>query len=59
MNRPRVPAFRDDEFAAMNARLDVAVLDQDAWEDATDQSGIDRTMLALSPRQFSTLDWVD
>ena len=59
MNRPHVPAFREDEFVVMNARLDAIVLDQDAWEDATDQSGIDREMLGLSPWRPSILDWTE
>ena len=59
MNRPRVPDSREDELAAMNAKLDATILDQDAWEDATDQLGVDRELLGLSQWRSSMLDWVE
>jgi hypothetical protein len=37
MNRPHVLDSSEAELAILNAKLDAAVLDEDTWEDATDE----------------------
>jgi len=59
MNRPRVLELGEKELAILNANVDVFVLDEDAWEDATDEAGVDREMLCHSQWRSSTLDSVD
>ena len=59
MNRPRVLVSSEEEFAILNANLDASVLDEDAWDDATDETGVDREMLCHSQWRSSTLDSVD
>ena len=59
MNRPHVLDSREEELAILNAKLDAYVLDEDTWEDATDETGIDREMLCHSQWRSSTLDPVD
>ena len=59
MNRPHVLDSREEELAILNAKLDAYVLDEDTWEDATDETGIDREMFRHSQRRSSTLDSVD
>ena len=59
MNRPHVLDSREEELAILNAKLDAYVLDEDTWEDATDETGIDREMLCRSQWRSSTLDSVD
>jgi hypothetical protein len=59
MNRPHVLDSREEELATMNAKLDASVLDEDTWEDATDETGIDREMLCHSQWRSSMLDSVD
>jgi hypothetical protein len=57
MNRP--PVFSEKELAILNANVDASVLDEDAWEDATDESGVDREMLCHSQWCSSRFDSVD
>ncbi len=45
MNPAHALDFGEKELAILNARLDASVLDEDAWEDATDESGLDREVL--------------
>ncbi len=59
MNRPRVLVSSEEELAILNANLDASVLDEDAWDDATDETGVDREMLCHSQWRSSTLDSVD
>jgi hypothetical protein len=59
MNRPHVLDSSEEELAILNAKLDASVLDEDTWEDATDETGIDREMLCHSQWRSSTLDSVD
>jgi len=59
MNRPRVLVSSEEEFAILNANVDASVLDEDAWDDATDETGVDREMLCHSQWRSSTLDLVD
>jgi hypothetical protein len=59
MNRPRVFDSSEEELAILNAKLDAYVLDEDTWEDATDETGVDREMLCRSQWRSSTLDSVD
>ena len=59
MNRPHVLDSREEELAILNAKLDASVLDEDTWEDATDETGVDREMLCRSRWRSSMLDSVD
>ena len=59
MNRPRVLDSSEEELAILNVSLDASVLDEDTWEDATDETGVDREMLCHSQWRSSTLDSVD
>ena len=59
MNRPHVLELSEKELAILNANVDASVLDEDAWEDATDEAGVDREMLCHSQWRSSTLDSVD
>jgi hypothetical protein len=59
MNRPHVLDFSEKELAILNANVDASVLDEDAWEDATDETGVDREMLCHSQWRSSTLDSAD
>ena len=60
MHRPHVVDFREKELAALNANAEASfVIDEDAWEDATDESGVDCEMLCHSQWRASTLDSVD
>jgi hypothetical protein len=59
MNRPHVLVSSEEELAILNANLDASVLDEDMWEDATDETGVDREMLCHSQWRSSTLDSVD
>jgi hypothetical protein len=59
MNRPLVLELSEKELAILNANVDASVLDEDAWEDATDETGVDREMLCHSQWRSSTLDSVD
>ena len=56
MNRP--PVSSEKELAILNANVDASVLDEDAWEDATDESGVDCEMLCHSQWRSSTFDSV-
>jgi hypothetical protein len=59
MNRPPVLDSSEKELAILNASVDAYVLDEDAWEDATDESGVDCEMLCHSQWCSSTFDSVD
>jgi len=59
MNRSRVLVSSEEDLAILNANVDASVLDEDAWDDATDETGIDREMLCHSQWRSSTLDSVD
>ena len=57
MNRPHVLDFGEQELTTPN--VDAPVLDEDAWEEATDGSGVDCEMLCRSRWRSSTFDAVD
>ena len=59
MNRPDLPEIGESELAILNANFDSSILDEDAWEDATDESGVDREMLRHSQWRSSMFDSVD
>ena len=59
MNRPYVLDTSESELAILNANFDSSILDQDAWEDATDESGVDCEMLRHSQWRSSMFDSVD
>jgi hypothetical protein len=59
MSRLRLPDFSEGEPATMNADLDASVLDEDAWEDATDEASGNSEMLRHSQWRSSALDTVD
>ena len=59
MNRAHALDFSEKELAILNARLDASVLDEDAWEDATDESGVDCEMPCYLQRHSSMLDSID
>ncbi len=59
MNRSDELDRRHKGLTMLNANLDASILDEDAWEDATDVSGVDREMLSYSQRGFSTFDSAD
>ena len=59
MNRPHVLDSREEELAMLNAKLDAYVLDEDTWEDATDEAGVDSETLRYSQWRSSTLDSAD
>ena len=59
MNRPPVLDSSEKELAILNANVDASVLDEDAWEDATDESGVDCEMLCHLQRRLSTFDSID
>jgi hypothetical protein len=59
MNRPPVLDSSEEELAMLNASFDASVLDEHAWEDATDESGVDCEMLCHSQWRSSTFDSVD
>ena len=49
MNRTHVNDFGESELAALNAGAEVSfVLDEEAWEDAVDESNVDCEMLCQS-----------
>jgi hypothetical protein len=59
MNRPQALGFSEKEVTIDNANGDASILDEDAWEDATDESGFDCEMLCYSRWRSSTFDSVD
>ena len=59
MNRPQALGFSEKEVAILNANVDASVPDEDAWEEATDESDFDREMLCQSRWRSSTFDSVD
>jgi hypothetical protein len=56
MNRPPVLDFGDEEPAPSNANVDASVLDEDAWEDATDELDVNSEMLYQSRSRSSMFD---
>jgi hypothetical protein len=59
MKRPPVLDFSEKELAILNANVDASVLDEDAWEDATDESGVGPEILCNSQWRSSTFAAVD
>jgi hypothetical protein len=59
MNRSPMLDSSEREMAAMSANLDAYVVDEDAWEDATDVSSVDCEILRHSQWRSSTLDAID
>ena len=59
MNRRHVLDFSEDELGLLNANLDASVLDEDAWEEATNEAGVDREMFCHSQWHSSTFDSLD
>ena len=59
MNRPRALDFSERELAILDADVDASILDEDAWEDATDESDVDREMLCHSQWRSSAFNSVD
>lgn len=59
MNRPHVLDSSEQELAILNADVDASVLDEDAWEDAIDEAGVDRELLCHSQWRSLTLDSID
>ena len=59
MNRAHALDFSEKELAILNATVDAPVLDEDAWEDATDELGVDCEMLCHLQRRLSTFDSID
>ena len=59
MNRAHALNFSEKELAILNARVDASVLDEDAWDEATDESGVDCEMLCHLQRRSSTFDSID
>jgi hypothetical protein len=59
MNRPHVLEISETELATLNANIDSSIFDEDAWADATDESGVDREMLCHSQWRSSRFDSVE
>ena len=60
MHRPHAIEFSEKELVALNANAEASfVIDEDAWEDATDESGVDCDILCHSQWRASTFDSVD
>jgi hypothetical protein len=59
MNRSHALGFSEKELAILNANVDAGVLDEDAWEDATNESGVDHEMLCHTQWRTSMLDSAD
>ena len=60
MHRPHAIEFSEKDLAALNANAEASfVIDEDAWEDATDESGVDCEILCHSQWRASTFDSVD
>jgi hypothetical protein len=59
MNRPRMLDFGENGLTASKANLDTYVLDEEAWEDATDEASVDCEILRHSHWRSSTLDSID
>jgi len=51
--------FGEEELTILNANVHASVLDEDAWEDATDDSGVDYEMICSAQWRSSTFDSVD
>jgi hypothetical protein len=60
MNRLHVHDFSEKELV-LNAIVDAPILDEDAWEDATDESDFDCEVLCHSQSRWSTrpVAWFD
>jgi hypothetical protein len=59
MSRPHIFDFGEEESTILNANVQASVLDEDAWEDATDESGVDYEMICSAQWRSSTFDSVD
>jgi hypothetical protein len=59
MSRPHMLDSGEEELAILNANIHASVLDEDAWEDATDESGVDYETIRSARWRSSTLDSVD
>jgi hypothetical protein len=59
MNRPDILDFGERELTATSATLDAYVLDEEAWEDATDEASVDCEILRHSHWRSSTVDSID
>jgi len=51
--------FGEEELTILNANVHASVLDEDAWEDATDDSGVDYETICSAQWRSSTFDSVD
>jgi hypothetical protein len=59
MHRPHAIEFSEKDLVALNANAEASfVIDEDAWEDATDESGVDCDVLCHSQWRASTFDSV-
>jgi len=54
MHRSRVVHTEDQDLAILNAKADALILDEEAWEDAIDDSGVDCDILCHSQWRSST-----
>jgi hypothetical protein len=59
MSRPHMLDLGEEELTVLNANVHASVLDEDAWEDATDESGVDYEMICSAQWRSSTFDAVD
>ena len=59
MNPSDVLDFGETDLVTLTTNIDAAILGEDAWEDATDESGVDCEMLCHSQWCSSTFDSVD
>jgi hypothetical protein len=59
MSRPHMLDSGEEELAILNANDHVSVLDEDAWEDATEESGVDYERIRSAQWHSSTFDSVD
>jgi hypothetical protein len=59
MSRPPMLDSGEEELAILNADVHASVLDEDAWEEATDESGVDYETIRSAQWRSSTFDSVD
>lgn len=59
MSRPHIFDFGEEEPTILNVNVHASVLDEDAWEDATHESGADYEMICSAQWHSSTFDSVD
>ena len=48
MQRPHVVRVEEQNLAALNTKADALILDEEDWEDAVNDSGVDCDMLCHS-----------